>query len=211
MRPRLNYLAFRPPVRLADLEGRLTPSGYVLVSEKDSDQIAAAIPLKYLPDIPTDHLEHYAEKVLYVPWSASVATALGEMRRLDRHVAAVISEHGDTIGIATIDDILETVLHRQKSRSERILKTAGIADVSPDTWVVTGMTTLRRLSRHLGVEFPRSKCVTVAGVLQEQLQRMPLPGDTVNWSGLAMTVMQVPERGQLTVRVERRRKRGHSE
>lgn len=201
MRPRLQYETFQPPISLADLAGRLTPSGYVMVTGDDGDEIVSAIPLKHLPAIPANNLQYYAEKVAYVPWSASVAAALEETRRLKRNIAVVISEHGDSIGIVTVDEMLETALHQNTSRSERILNTTSVVTLESNMWVVTGMTTLRRLRRRLGVELPASKCVTVAGVLQEQLQRLPQTDDVVQWGRCTLTVEQAPERGQLSVRV----------
>ena len=43
MRPRNSCRTFRPPVALADLKGQMPPSGYMLVTEPDSEEIAKAI------------------------------------------------------------------------------------------------------------------------------------------------------------------------
>ena len=49
----------------------------------------------------------------------------------------------------------------------------------PGVWHVTGMTSLRRLARHFHVERPPSKSVTVAGIIQEVLERLPAAGRRV--------------------------------
>ena len=201
MRPRTQYLSFSPPVRLADLEGRVTPSGYLLVTEPDSDEIAGAIPLRYLADLPSEHLEYYAGPVCYVPWCATVGEALDLMQRRDREVAAVLNEHGETIGIVTYDDILDTLFSEQASRSQRLLLKTSIEDFGEGRTAVTGMTSLRRLSRHFGWKLPPVKSVTVAGMLQEQLQRFPKRGDEVAWGGLTFRVTGSIERGPLTIEV----------
>jgi Mg2+/Co2+ transporter CorB len=203
MRPRRHYQSFRPPVGLADLGGRLPPSGSLLVTEPDSDEVAGAIPILELSDVPTDHLEHVAQKVVYVPWCTSVAAALDDLSRQECHVAAVVNEHGETIGILTDEDILETVFHRPSSRSERVFHTPSMASLPDGVWEVTGMTTIRRLSKRLKMRLPASKAVTVGGVLQEQLQRLPAAGDVVEWGGLRMAVVAAPERGLLKARVQR--------
>jgi CBS domain containing-hemolysin-like protein len=131
-----------------------------------------------------------------------VAEALDDLRRNDRHVAAVINELGETIGIVTIDDIMESVFHGPSSRSERMLRTASLTKIDDRTWQATGMTTLRRLSTRLGCELPESKSITVAGVLQEGLQRLPALGDVVRWGNLRFTVIAAPERGLLKARIE---------
>jgi CBS domain containing-hemolysin-like protein len=199
MRPRTQFLAFRPPVALDDLQGQMPPSGYLLLTEKESDDVAAAIPLKYLSDIPAHQLEHHAVPVVYVPWCATAAAALEEMRLRDRKVAAVVNEFGETIGILTFDDLLATIFADSPSRSARLLRTSPIAQAQPGIWHVTGMTSLRRLARDFQVELPETHNVTVAGVTQEVLQRLPARGDEVAWGPFRWTVLDAPERGQLTV------------
>jgi CBS domain containing-hemolysin-like protein len=57
MRPRTRFLSFRPPVSLSDLEGKVPPSGYLLVTEPDSEEVVAAITLGSLSNVPTEHLD----------------------------------------------------------------------------------------------------------------------------------------------------------
>lgn len=199
MRPRTQVIAFRPPVALADLEGRMTPSGYLLITEPDSDEIATAIDLGRLSSVPITHLEHHAEPVICVPWCATVAAALEAMHQRDRRVAAVVNELGETIGVLTFDDVLDTIFTRRSSRSERLLKRAAIQLHAPGMWRVTGITSLRRLARHFDVPRPASKSVTVGGVVQELLERFPEPGDTCRWGPFQFKVLDVPDRGPLLV------------
>lgn len=202
MRPRNQYQVFTAPVHLDQLEGELPPGGYVLITEEDSDEIAAAIGLKQLSTIPRNHLERFAQPVVYVPWCATVASILDELRRQEREVAAVVNEYGETIGIVTIQDILETIFEEQSSRSARLLATSSIVPVAPDRWHVTGMTNLRRLSRHFDVPLEASRSVTVAGVLQEQLQRIPVEGDELVWSGFHFRVIEVGDAGAAKVELQ---------
>jgi CBS domain containing-hemolysin-like protein len=199
MRPRVQFLVFRPPVSLADLQGRMPPSGCLLVAEPDSDEVTAAISLRDLSSVPTEQLERYAEPVVYVPWCTPVAQALETMQRQNRRVAAVVNEHGETIGILTFDDMLETIFGRSPSRSQRLLEQAPIRQVGPETWHVTGMTSLRRLVRYFGVPRPPSRSVTVTGVVQETLGRMAKPGDRCRWGPFQFTVLHVLQRGRLLV------------
>ena len=199
MRPRIQFLSFRPPVSLADLKGRMPRSGYLLVTEPDSEEVAAAIPLRSLSNIPDEHLEYHAEAVVYVPWCTTVAEVLEVMQREERQVAAVVNEFGETIGILTFDDVLDTIFSRSPSRSQRLLKRMPIRQVASDAWQVTGMTSLWRLVRYFDIQRPASKSVTVAGVVQEMLERLPRAGDQCRWGPFRFKVLDVPERGQLLV------------
>ncbi|NUQ63308.1 MAG: DUF21 domain-containing protein [Pirellulales bacterium] len=203
MRPRTRFLSFRPPVAMADLEGQMPPSGYLLVTEPDSDEVAGAVSLRDLAHVPDHHLERLARPVAYVPWCTTAAQALEVMRLGGQRVAAIINELGETIGVLTYEDILDTIFIHSASRSQRLLKREPIRRVGPEAWHVTGMTSLRRLVRYFGVERPPSKSVTVSGVIQEVLERMPAAGDECRWGPFRFRVLDVPERGQLLVELSR--------
>ncbi len=81
MRPRARLLSFRPPIHLSDLRAAPPRSGYVLVTEADSDEVVGAISLGSLAEVPERHLERLAEPVAYLPWCTPVAAALDDMQR----------------------------------------------------------------------------------------------------------------------------------
>jgi len=202
MRPRTQFRSFRPPVSIDDLEGRPTPSGYLLVTEPDSEEVAAAIQLSRLSDLNRNHLEHQAEPVLYTPWCASVGEALDQLKTRDREVAAIVNEYGETIGILTLDDIIDTIFGGSPSRTDRLLKQRPIQAIGSGRWRVTGMTSVRRLARHFRLSLPASHHVTVAGVLHEVLHDLPEAGDTGRWGPFEFQVVQSPPQGQMLVELQ---------
>ena len=199
MRPRRNCRVFRPPVCLSDLGGRMTPSGYLFVTEPDSEEVVGAIALKGLSRVPAENLERYAHAVAYVPWCTTVAEALDTLFRGACPVAAVINENGETIGVLSRDDILDTIFSPAGSRVERILARKPLRLVEAGRWHVNGMTSLRRLRRHFNVECPASKSVTVSGVVQEELGRLPEAGDQCVWGPFEFRVLEAPPRGTMLV------------
>ena len=190
MRPRTLYQTYSPPVHLEDLGGKLPRSGYLLVTEPESEEISGAIALKLLATIPRQNLENFASPVVYVPWCATVASVFDTLNAEDREVAAVINEFGETIGIVTLEDMLHTVFEDDSSRSARMLATASIRPTGENLWQVTGMTSLRRLGRFFDVAIPKCKSSTVAGVMQEVLQRLPEAGDIVDWPPFRFRVIE---------------------
>jgi CBS domain containing-hemolysin-like protein len=202
MRPRTLYRSFTPPVALDDLEGEPPQSGYLLVTEADSEEIVGAIPLKLLSTIPRFHLENFATPVVYVPWSASVATVFDHLNAEDCEVAAIINEFGETVGIVTLEDLLQNVFEDESSRSARLLATASIQEMGENLWHVTGMTSLRRLGRTFEIELPKSKNTTVAGIAQEVLQRMPEAGDVVDWPPFRFRVLEAADPQRMVLAME---------
>ncbi len=199
MRPRTKLMTFRPPVKLSDVQGQFPPSGYILVTEPDSDEIAGSVALADLINEPTGAL--VSERVAYVPWSTTAAMALSELRRTDRRVVVVVNEFGETIGVLTMEDMLDTIFAESPSRSARLLNREPIREVSPGCWHVTGMTRLRRLARHFGLGEIDSKSVTLAGAVSEALEHVPAEGDQCVVGPFRVQVLAVPERGQMLAEI----------
>ena len=175
MRPRTQFETFQPPVKLKNLSGKIPASGYLLITESNSQEIEKAIRLDNQYNLPDDELERFAEPVLYLPWCSTVADALEKMSHREREVTVVVNEYGDTIGILTIEDILETVFTYEPSRSKRLLDLNPLHEINPGKWVASGMMSLRQLSRTLDKELPATTCVTIGGIIQETMQRLAEP------------------------------------
>jgi len=201
MRPRTQFVSFSPPVKLSDLKGEIPASGYLLITEPESREIEKAIRLDNQYHLDQDNLERFSEPVLYLPWCATVADALEKMSHRDREVTVVVNEFGDTIGVLTIEDILETVFVYSPSRSERLLDMPPLEEISEGTWRVAGIMSLRQLARRLEVVIPETVSVTVGGVIQESMQRLAETGDQCEWGPFAFSVVEAKERGVLQVEV----------
>lgn len=204
MRPRTQFLVFTAPVQWQDLQGRMTPSGYLLVTTEEGGEVTLALDLKNLSHLPSGYLERFAEPVIYMPWCASVADAFQQMRDQRRDVVAVVNEFGDVIGILTFEDILDTLFTDAPSRSTRLLNRPAVEQVSDGVWLATGVAGIRRLARQLGLEMAPSRSATVAGVIQELLHRPAVEGDVVEWGALRIRVLEAADRSRVLVELTRR-------
>src|SRR6202451_1815841 len=110
MRPRGTYPAFRPPIRMSDLAGKLPLGDYIAVLQPGTDDVEAAIALSSFSILPADRLEEAALEVVHVPWCATLSSVLTALREHVADVASVVNEYGATIGIVTYDDLLDAVL-----------------------------------------------------------------------------------------------------
>ena len=199
MRPRSKIVTFKPPVTLSDIRSDLPRSGYLFITEVDSDEIATSVHLSHLTDLRNEHLEYYAEPVTYVPWCITAADALQRMRTKERETAVVVNELGETIGVITRQDILDVLFSMHSSRSKRLLNREPIHVVGEGHWQVLDMTNIRMIEEFFSVEAPDTRSATVRGVLQEELQKEPEVGDTCYWGIWEFSVFGYTDDEQLIV------------
>jgi CBS domain containing-hemolysin-like protein len=203
MRPRGSYVSVDPPFSLASIGHEAPPGDCVLLEDPGGEEISEALLLLQFAHLPEETLKQKTEPVLFVPWTASLAYTLQQMTRSFSHVASVVNEYGESIGIVTYDDIMDTVLSAEPSRARRVLNREPVLEVAPGKYHVEGITTLRYLSRRLDFEYePDSDgLLTVAGMLHDELEHLPENGDECEWLGFRFRVIDASRRGHLRVMV----------
>ncbi|QDV27558.1 CNNM domain-containing protein [Aureliella helgolandensis] len=201
MRPRTQYRSFTPPFKIEDLGGQRTPSGYILLNDKEGIELQATIDLPNLLPHQLEDLNQHKQSLVVVPWCCTIADALKCLREGKRRIAVVVNEFGETIGILTWDEIFEAILQTENLHSQRELAIAEVQLESPGVWIATGMTKLRRLERVLGRRLEFSRSLTVGGVVQEQLKRLPETGDICFAGDLKFEVVETAARGETLVRI----------
>ncbi|MGL4594052.1 MAG: CNNM domain-containing protein [Thermoguttaceae bacterium] len=197
MRPRALIRLFQLPITfeqvMESLRGRLPRSGFCLLTEPNSDEIVAAVPLTRLSAKSMQNWENQFRQIIYVPWSASVAEVFDQLQRENRDVAVVLNEFGGTIGILTRDDIVETIFTREQGRSHRLTDRIELKRLGVNLWQVNGLTSLRRLQKKFATSFDDFSCVTVGGIIREKLERFPRVGDTCDVGSLHFEVVEVSQ------------------
>ncbi len=203
MRPRGTYRAVAAPVHLSDLADTPIPADYLVILAEEGDNVIGAVPLASFTVLAKQNLENAAEEVIHIPWCAPVAQVLQRLEDASLSLASVVNEFGETIGVVTYEDIVDSILSAEPSRARRVLQRDPVQSKDENTWHVDGMTSLRYLSRRLNIEFEPEVDgqVTVAGVFHEQLQRIPEVGDQCQWQGFELSVLEQTSRQHFVVHV----------
>jgi Mg2+/Co2+ transporter CorB len=208
MRPRGTYATYAPGLRVSELHATAPVVDYLLlqdptVAKTDADAIGSAVPLSTLCNFTDENVAGQAEPIVHVPWCASLADVLQTLRNRLCDVAVVVNEYGETTGVVTYEDVMDTVLVPIPSRAKRILRRDPVLQVAEGRYHVDGLTTLRHLSQRLGFEYEPTAdgLLTVAGMLHEQFERIPQVGDECVWAGYQFKVIETTERGKLRVMV----------
>ena len=137
-------------------------------------------------------LEHLARKTINLLDSYSILNALEQMRKASTHIAFVVNEFGDFVGLLTMTDILEAIAGELPDASE--IEGPNIV-VQGDGYLVSGALNLSQIALHTG--FPAKATddyQTLAGMVMSLLDRLPVIGDSLTWEGWNLRVMEVEER-----------------
>ncbi len=206
MRPRRRCTVITPPGAISDL-GEGVEGEYLLFTERDSDEISLAMPTNQLALAPPKQLVRQAEPVVYVPWCASASETLSQLRKEGHRVAVVLNELGETIGIVTLERLLDTIL-RDTTAEDPIDPHAVRIRLTKGAWEATGATPLRKIAKRinqpispkdssreptktaLDLALDSMRSVTVSGLMLEMLERPPCLGDRIELGGWVWTVIE---------------------
>jgi CBS domain containing-hemolysin-like protein len=137
--------------------------------------------------------------VSIVPESKPVDALLREMRDERSPLRVVVDEYGGSVGIVTLEDLLEEILGDIEDERDRTLP--GMRQLSPREWRVPARVDVEDFTSHTGVDLPEGDYETVAGMLLSELGRIPTVGEKVKVGELLFHVDAASDRAILTVRV----------
>jgi CBS domain containing-hemolysin-like protein len=130
----------------------------------------------------------------FIPATAPLGTALKHMQATRAHLAVVVDEHGGMEGIVTLEDLLEEIVGEINDEFDEETR-AQIIKEPGDTYLLSGMLTVRDANRSLGLELPEeSGYTTLAGFLMARAGRLLQVGDTVEFEGKRFVVERLDRR-----------------
>ncbi|KAL9661902.1 hypothetical protein QQ045_026730 [Rhodiola kirilowii] len=126
---------------------------------------------------------HMAQKPAYfVPDSMSVWNLLREFRIRKVHMAVVLNEYGGTVGIVTLEDVVEEIVgeifDENDSKEEIQKKTGNIVMRAEGVYDVDANTSIDQLSEDLYIKMPEGhQYETVSGFICESFGYIPRTGE----------------------------------
>lgn len=112
-----------------------------------------------------------------VPASKKLPLLLREFQKLKIHLALVVDEFGELVGIVTLEDVLEELFGDIREEHEREEKEMA---PRPDGSVrVLGRMAIHRFNEGFGTDLPDQEWDTVAGLLLHEFGRLPGRGDSI--------------------------------
>jgi putative hemolysin len=189
MTPRTDIVAVDEHAALEDIRMVFAQSGYsrIPVYRETLDEIVGMLHAFDLFKLqPGDPLP--VRPVAVTPGSRSCGDLLLDMQRERRHLAVVLDEFGGTLGIATLEDLLEELVGEIFDEHDEEVRHA--AATGPALFETDGNVPPEAIEERFGVSLPSGRSTTIAGLVVEWAGRIPNPGERFLIRGLEIDVIQ---------------------
>ena len=126
-------------------------------------------------------LREMARPIRRVPESILIDELLRELRRDRHHVALVVDEHGTTVGLVTLEDVIEEIVGEIEDEFDS--EKAELIESNRDFVRVAGSASLRLVADELGAVIADPHEATIGGHVLELLGRVPGTGEVIELDG----------------------------
>ncbi len=126
--------------------------------------------------------------VIFVPKSKKISDLRKELQQQQLHIAVVMDEFGCTVGIVTLEDILEELVGEIWDEHDEIIRE--ISKVDENKYLVSGKANIEKVFEMLDMESD-FEAVTVGGWVMETLERIPAAGDSFTYQNLQVQVLKM--------------------
>jgi CBS domain containing-hemolysin-like protein len=144
---------------------------------------------------------------MFVSENMKIDDLLGDFQAKKMHLAVVVDEFGGVSGVVTLEDVMEEIVG--EINDEFDTEEQSYTQLDEKTFVFEARTPLNHVLRTMNLEpdaldRDRGEADTLAGLILEQLGRMPHKGEQRDLGPLAWTVEACDRRRIVRVKVSRR-------
>lgn len=110
---------------------------------------------------------------VYVPDSMKIDNLFEQMQKSHNHFAVVVDEYGGTVGIITMNDLLEQIVGSLQEENE-----AYISEVDKNCWKVKGLVSLDEVAQAINIDLPVEDYETFSGYVLGVYCKIPKDGSS---------------------------------
>ena len=183
----------------------------ILVYERTIDNVIGVLQIRkflkeYVRTRIIPEVRPLLDKVFFAPQSMEVDELLNELKTRKLNMAVVTDSYGGTLGVVTVEDILEEIVGEIWDEDDVIRDP--IVEAAPGVLFVDGNETVADTFEYIGFEEPdeeeeeRFTNLLMSDWVYEQIGRIPERGDSFSYHGITVVVSEMFKNRIIRVRVE---------
>lgn len=197
MTPRVDFQALPLGASLDEARKQAVQCGHsrIPVYQDDLDAIVGILYVKELLKLENGEekeLKDILRKPLFIPETTHVNQLLKKLKLEHNHIAIVVDEYGVTVGLITIEDVLEEIVgdiqdeYDEEPPMHEVLKDGTIA--------ADAKINLDELEEILQTEFPEIEVETLGGFVSTLTGTVPQKGEAVEYDRWTFKIIDADER-----------------
>ena len=163
----------------------------LLAYEEDLDHIVGVLHQKdfYSENGITEReVSELITEPLYIPEATKISDLLKQLQSNQAHLAVVVGEYGETVGIVTMEDILEELVGEIWDEHDEVVEV--FHQIDDVTCRMGGDVELSEFCERFNIELEDSTSSTLNGWIAEQLSKIAEEGDSFVYKNLSVTVLE---------------------
>ncbi len=175
----------------------------LLVYEESIDKIVGVIHQKdfYVNGgvYPSDINEIIATPT-FIHQTEKISNLLKILQKEKSHIAVVLDEYGGTLGIVTMEDILEELVGEIWDEHDEVVE--DYESVEENVWTVDCSVNLEDFAEKFDIDTEDAESVSLGGWIAEQLGKVPEENDSFEFENLVITVTECDDHRVISAKVE---------
>lgn len=153
------------------------------VLEHDSEHVVGVVHVKQIVGVPPERRDEVPVSTtmvppVLVPTTLELDPLLDQLRRGGLQMAVVIDEWGNTVGIVTLEDLVEEIVgevqDEHDAEDDRMIR------ADDGSWSLEALLRPDEVAEHVGIALPEDDGYdTIGGLIGQRLERIPQVGDSV--------------------------------
>ncbi len=150
--------------------------------------------------VTTEPIKDIISPVLFVHQSEMADDLLKKLQKEKSHIAVVVDEYGGTLGIVTMEDILEQLVGDIWDEHDEVVEE--LKELDEKNFIIDCNMNLDDFCEEFDIE-TESDSVSVGGWVAEQIGNIPDVNDSFTFENLVVTVTETDSHRAATIKVEK--------
>lgn len=145
-----------------------------------------------------DVLKNLKDDPYFIPSGTTLYKQIQQFQDNQEKLGLIVNEHGDFLGLITLEDILEEIIGEFNIELPSKLSKVTF---DQDGWIVDGGITIRELNKKLKLDLPTSGPKTLNGLVLEFFEEIPEPNTSFKFHGTAFEIINSQDKTVKTVKI----------
>jgi Mg2+/Co2+ transporter CorB len=145
-----------------------------------------------------EELKNLKDDPYFIPSGTTLYKQIQQFQDNQEKLGLIVNEHGDFLGLITLEDILEEIIGEFNIELPSKLSKVTF---DHDGWIVDGGITIRELNKKLKLNLPTSGPKTLNGLVLEFFEEIPEPNTSFKFHGTAFEIINSQDKTVKTVKI----------